>query len=113
MRQRRSFFYKLESRYRAEVIHRYQRFLEVSKAMKKDPLQKKIIATAIRLRDDDEFYEDDALRYAIKKRRYLLDGKLEEFDPPSYSLDEDDESGILQQSLLSKHAPSQLQQNNF
>ena len=91
-------FNKLEPRYRAEVIDRYKRFLKVSKAMKKDPLHKKITATAKRLRDDDEFDEDEALRYAIKKRRYLLDGKLEEYDPPSYSLDEDDESGSLQQS---------------
>ena len=106
-------FNKLEPRYRAEVIDRYKRFLKVSKAMKKDPLHKKITATAKRLRDDDEFDEDEALRYAIKKRRYLLDGKLEEYDPPSYSLDEDDESGSLQQSSGSKYAPSQLQQNNF
>ena len=42
--------------------------------MKKDPLHKKITDTAKRLRDEDEFDEDDALRYAIKKRRYLLDG---------------------------------------
>ena len=105
-------FNKLEPRYRAEVIDRYQRFLKVSKAMKKDPLHKKITATAKRLRDEDEFDEDEALRYAIKKRRYLLDGKLEEYDPPSYSLDEDDESGSLQQSSGSKYAPSQLQQNN-
>ena len=55
--------------------------------MKKDPLHKKITATAKRLRDDDEFDRDEALIYAIKKRRYLLDGKLEEYDPPSYSLD--------------------------
>ena len=106
-------FKKLEPRYRAEVIDRYQRFLKVSKAMKKDPLHKKITATAKRLRDDDEFDEDEALRYAIKKRRYLLDGKLEEYDPPSYSLDEDDESGSLQQSSGSKYAPSQLQQNKI
>ena len=61
-------FNKLEPRYRAEVIDRYQRFLKVSKAMKKDPLHKKIRATAKRLRDDDEFDEDEALRYAIKKK---------------------------------------------
>ena len=61
----------------------------------------------------DEFDEDDALRYAIKKRRYLLDGKLEEFDPPTYSLGEDDESDSLQQSSGSKSAPSLLQQNNI
>ena len=106
-------FDKLEPRYRAEVIDRCQSFLKVSKAMKKDPLHKKITATAKRLRNDDEFDEDEALRYAIKKRRYLLDGKLEEYDPPSYSLGEDDESDSLQQSSGSKYAPSQLQQNNF
>ena len=81
--------------------------------MKKDPLHKKITDTAKRLRDEDDFDEDDALKYAIKKRRYLLDGKLEEFDPPTYSLGEDDESDSLQQSSGSKYAPSQLQQNNF
>ena len=106
-------FDKLEPRYRAEVIGRYQRFLKVSKATKKDPLHKKITAAAKGLRDDDEFDEDEALRYAIKKRRYLLDGKLEAYDPPSYSLGEDDESDSLQQSFVSKYAPSQLQQNNF
>ena len=60
-------FNKLEPRYRAEVIDRYKRFLKVSKAMKKDPLHKKITATAKRLRDDEKFDEDEALRYAIKK----------------------------------------------
>ena len=39
--------------------------------------------------------------------------KLEEFDPPTYSLGEDDESDSLQQSSGSNYAPSQLQQNNF
>ena len=38
---------------------------------------------------------------------------FEEYDPPSYSLGEDDESDSLQQSLGSKYAPSQLQQNNI
>ena len=42
-----------------------------------------------------------------------MDGKLEEYDPPSYSLDEDDKSGSLQQSSGSKYAPSQLQQNKI
>ena len=105
-------FNKLEPRYRAEVIDRYKRFFKVSKAMKKDPLHKKITTTAKGLRDEDEFDEDEALRYAFKKRRYLLDRKLEEFDPPTYSLGEDDESDSLKQSSGSKYRPSQLQQNN-
>ena len=106
-------FDKLEPSYRAEAIGQYKAFPKLSKAMKKDPMHKKITDTAKRLRDEDEFDEDDALRYAIKKRRYLLDGKLEEFDPPTYSLGEDDEADSLQQSSGSKHAPSQLQQNKF
>ena len=34
--------------------------------MKKDPLHKKITVTSKRLRDDDEFEEDETLQYAIK-----------------------------------------------
>ena len=55
-------FDKLEPRNRAEVIDRYQSFLKLSKAMKKDSLHKKITATAKRLRYDDEFDENEALR---------------------------------------------------
>ena len=73
--------------------------------MKKGPLHKKITATTKILRDDDEFDKDEALRFAIKKRRCLLNLKLEEYDPPSYTLDEDDESNSLQQSLGSIYAP--------
>ena len=105
-------FDKLEPRYRAEAIGQYKAFLKFSKAMKKDPLHKKITDTAKRLRDEDDFDEDEALKYAIKKRRYLLDGKLEEFDPSTYCLGEDNESDSIQQSSGSKYAPSQLQQNN-
>ena len=36
--------------------------------MKKGPLYKKITATTNRLRDDDEFDEDEALRDAIKQK---------------------------------------------
>ena len=39
-------FDKLEPRYRAEIIDCYERFLKFSKAMKKDPLHKKITDTA-------------------------------------------------------------------
>ena len=41
-----------------------------------------------------------------------MNGKLEEFDPPTYSLGVDGESDSLQVSSGSKYAPSQLQQNN-
>ena len=40
-------------------------FLKISKAMAKDPLHKKITAAAKRQRDDEEFDEDESLRYAI------------------------------------------------
>ena len=59
-------FHRLEPRYRAEAIGQYKAFLKLSKAMKKDPLHKKITDTAKRLRDEDDFDQDDASRYAIK-----------------------------------------------
>ena len=69
-------FDKLEPRYRAEAIGKYKAFLELSNAMKKDPLHKKITDTAKRLRDEDEFDEDDALRYAIKNEDTSWMGNL-------------------------------------
>ena len=42
---------KLETRYRSEIIDRYQSFIAISKAMKKDPFHKTIAATTKRLRD--------------------------------------------------------------
>ena len=45
-------FDKLEPRYRAEAIRQYKAFLKFSKAMKKDPLHKKITETAKRIRDE-------------------------------------------------------------
>ena len=47
----------------------------------------------------------------LKKRRYLLDGKLEEFDPPTSSYGEDDESDSLQHSsgICTKSAATEQQ----
>ena len=69
-------FDKLEPRYRAEAIGQYKAFLKFSKAMKKDPLHKKITDTAKRLRDEDDFDEDDALKYAIKNKDTSWMGNL-------------------------------------
>ena len=44
--------------------------------MKKDPLHKKITDTAKRLRDEDDFDEDDALKYAIKNEDTSWMGNL-------------------------------------
>ena len=53
------------------------------------------------------------LKILVLETKVPLDGKLEEFDRPTHSLGEDDESDSLQQISGSKYAPSQLQQNNF
>ena len=97
-------FDKLLPRYRSGVINRYQSFLALIRAMKKEPLHKKITATSKRLGDDDEFEEDETLRYAIKSK-YLLERKIDEFDQRTYSLDKHDESGSLQH-VRSRYAHS-------
>ena len=66
---------KLEPRLRSEIIDRYQSFLAISKAMKKDPFHKKITATAKRIRDEDEFDEDEVLDMPLK-RRYLMENLI-------------------------------------
>ena len=69
-------FDKLEPRYRAEAIGQYKAFLKFSKAMKKDPLYKKITDTAKRLQDEDEFDADNALKYAIENEDTSWMGNL-------------------------------------
>ena len=45
--------------------------------------------TAKRLREEEDYYDDESMQYAIKKRKFLIERKLDEYDPPSYEEDEE------------------------
>ena len=57
---------------------------ELSIALKKDPVSRKIASTAKRLRDEEDYDDDESREYAIKKRKFLIEKKLDDYDPPSY-----------------------------
>ena len=57
-------------------------------ALKKDPVHQRITRTAKRLREEEDYDADESMQYAIKKRKFLIERKLDEYDPPSYEEDD-------------------------
>ena len=41
------------------------------------------------LREEEDNDDDESMQYAIKKRKFLIERKLDEYDPPSYEEDEE------------------------
>ena len=58
-------------------------------ALKKDPVHQSIMRTAKRLREEEDYDDDESMHYAIKKREFLIERKLDEYNPPSYEEDEE------------------------
>ena len=67
---------------------------EFSAALKKDPVNKKIASTAKRLRDEGDYNEDESRKYAIKKRKFLIEKMMDNYDPPSYEETEKQTSAL-------------------
>ena len=51
--------------------------------MKQDSIHKKIKETVKRLMDDEDYDEDEAWKYAVKKRKFLMDKILQSYNPPT------------------------------
>ena len=67
---------------------------EFSAALKKDPVNKKIASTAKRLRDEEDYDEDESREYAIKKRKFLIVKMMDNYDPPNYEETEEQTSAL-------------------
>ena len=80
---------ELKPNYLSQLISRYKYMVEMTTALKKDPVHQRIMRTAKRLREDEDYDDDESMQYAIKKRKFLIDRKLDEYDPPSYVEDEE------------------------
>ena len=86
---------ELKPNYLSQLISRYKFMVGMTAALKKDPVHQRIMRTAKRLREED--YDDyESMQNAIKKRKFLIERKLDEYDPPSY---EEDENQAQTQSL--------------
>ena len=86
---------------RRNITRFYLSKIELSKKLRRDNVHKQIMATKIKLEDDDDFDENEAIRYAIKKRKYLIqdvtgtlsDCELDDDDDDDDVDDDDDEDG--------------------
>ena len=67
---------------------------EFSAALKKDPVNKKIVSTAKRLRYEEDYDEDESRKYAIKKRKFLIKKMMDNYDPSSYEETEEQASAL-------------------
>ena len=83
---------ELKPKYLSEFVSRYKYLTDLSAALRKDPVNKKIQETAKRLRDEENYEEDESRLYAIKKRKFLIEKKLNDYDPPSYEVAEEQTS---------------------
>ena len=61
---------ELKPEYLSDFISRYQYFVELSAALKKDPVNKRKANTDKRLREEENIDEDESRGYAIKKRKF-------------------------------------------
>ena len=80
---------ELKSKYRSSLIFKYQDLVALGSALRKDPVHKKVSSTAHRLRAEEDYDEEDAMQYAVKKRRYLLERKLDEYERPSFTVEKE------------------------
>ena len=85
---------KLKPKYLSDIISRYKYMSEISAVLKKDPVNKKIASTAKRLRDEEDYDEDESRKYAIKKRKFLIEKMMDNYDPPSYEETEEQTSAL-------------------
>ena len=81
----------MKPNYLSELISRYKYLVGVAAALEKDPVDKRITGTAKRLREEQDYDDDESLQYAIKKRKFLIERKLDECDMISPRYEEDEE----------------------
>ena len=91
---------ELKPKYLSEFVSCYKYLTDLSAALRKDPVNKKIQETAKRLRDEEDYDEDESRLYAIKKRKFLIGMKLNDYDPPSYEVAEEQTLSLPHKTLM-------------
>ena len=63
---------ELKPKYRSSLISKYQYLMALGSALQKDSVHKTVISTAHRLRDEEDYDEEEALHYAVKSEDIFL-----------------------------------------
>ena len=69
---------ELKQNYLSQLVSRYKYMVGVTAALKKDPVHQRIMKTAKRLREEEDYDDEESMQYAIKKRKFLIERKLDE-----------------------------------
>ena len=85
----REAFEQMKSEYCKDLREYYLQFLQQMHSLKKSRVHRDVIETAKRLRDMEDYDYDEALRYAVKKRKYLISKKLDEYQHPQLESEEE------------------------
>ena len=64
-------YHDLKLKYLSDFISRYKNLTELSIALKKDQVSRRIASSAKRLRDEEDYDDNESREYAIKKRKFL------------------------------------------
>ena len=83
---------ELKSSYRKSLIALLTKRVRWFNAMQADSVYKAIRRTAKELIDVDNYEREEGWKYAISKRKYLLDRILEDYEPPKLKLEDDEGS---------------------
>ena len=59
-------YHDLQPKYLSDFICHYKNMTELSTTLKKDPVSRRIASTAKRLRDEEDYDDDESREYAIK-----------------------------------------------
>lgn len=85
---RRKAYTDLLPAFRKSLMSLFIKRITWCKAMEHDPIYKTIRKTVNKLIVEEDFDRQEAWKYAVSKRKYLLDTVLEKFDPPQFEDDE-------------------------
>ena len=67
---------ELKLKYRSSLVSKYQDLVALGSALRKDPVHKKVMSTAHRLRDEEDYDEEEAMQYALKSEDIYLSENL-------------------------------------
>ncbi|KAL4236047.1 hypothetical protein ACF0H5_004433 [Mactra antiquata] len=84
-------FEDMRSVYRTAMMNSFGSKLLWLQAMKRDPIYKSIKKTFNRLVEIEDFDNEEALKYAILKRKFLFDKVLDAYDLPDLSEKKDNQ----------------------
>lgn len=88
-------FEELKPTYRSCFISKYQDLVRLGSALRKDPIHKKVLSTAHKLKEDEDYDDEEAMQYAVKKRRYLLERKLDQYQRPTVTVEEERQHTLI------------------